>query len=494
MMDTTSMLANGTIIRSGTYRVERALSSGGFGNTYVVRNVAFDEIFAMKEFFMKGINVRNGDTVTVSQTDNYDVYETQRKKFREEAQCLRKLKNDHIVKVYDMFEENGTEYYVMDFIDGQSAAQLMASRHAPLTEQETRKIMMQVLDALKTVHAQQVWHLDIKPANIMLDKHGRAYLIDFGASKQIKNTDKMTTTPTGYTQRFAPTEQVEQEIEKFGPWTDFYALGATLYNLQTGERPPASTDIAEGGAFNFPTQMSDQMKRLIEWMMSPKRSQRPQSVSEVEQFLGGTDVSDVDVENVASQDTVLSAVHKSVQDTVSSEETMIDRQLSSKKKGNNIKPLAIIIGVLIVLAIIGGIIAMSGNSEATPPPVPETTPVLTEDTDSIKAVQEPAEQQHNKDTLTTVPKKQNTEQKTSKPTESSGTKDLGYATFEGSWPNDVNGRMVFRTSHIIDSRDPKQRMAEPGDYVIGEFVDGKLVQGILYDSNNQVKGSIIIGI
>lgn len=81
----------------------------------------------------------------------------------------------------------------------------------------------------------------------------------------------------------------------------------------------------------------------------------------------------------------------------------------------------------------------------------------------------------------------------SKPTNASGSKNLGYATFKGSWPNDVNGRMVFTSSHVIDSKDPKKRVAQPGDYVIGEWADGHLVQGIWYGANNQVKGSVIIG-
>ena len=79
------------------------------------------------------------------------------------------------------------------------------------------------------------------------------------------------------------------------------------------------------------------------------------------------------------------------------------------------------------------------------------------------------------------------------PAATSGSKNLGYATFKGTWPNDVNGRLVFKTSHVIDSRDPKGRIAEPGDYVIGEFSEGHLVQGIWYSADNQVKGSIIIG-
>ena len=80
-----------------------------------------------------------------------------------------------------------------------------------------------------------------------------------------------------------------------------------------------------------------------------------------------------------------------------------------------------------------------------------------------------------------------------KPGSASGSKNLGYATFKGSWPNDVNGRMVFNSSHVIDSKDPKKRVAEAGDYVIGEWSDGHLVQGIWYGADNTVKGSVIIG-
>ena len=132
-------------------------------------------------------------------------------------------------------------------------------------------------------------------------------------------------------------------------------------------------------------------------------------------------------------------------------------------------------------------------------------PEVKENTDSIKAAQEAAEQQRIKDSLDAVAaaeaaKKQEAEKKTEsapvapKPaTTGGGSKNLGYATFKGSWPNDVNGRMVFTSSHVIDSKDPKGRVAEAGDYVIGEWADGHLVQGIWYGSDNQVKGSVIIG-
>ena len=118
--------------------------------------------------------------------------------------------------------------------------------------------------------------------------------------------------------------------------------------------------------------------------------------------------------------------------------------------------------------------------------------------DSLKAVADSLTRVADEARIAAQKNQQNTQAasapaKPAAPRAASGSKDLGYATFKGSWPNDVNGRMVFKTSHLIDSRDPKSRMAEPGDYVIGEWSDGHLVQGIWYGSDNTVKGSIIIG-
>lgn len=179
------------------------------------------------------------------------------------------------------------------------------------------------------------------------------------------------------------------------------------------------------------------------------------------------------------------------------------RECPPPKKGGKSKLIAIIAGVIALLAIIGCIIAFSGGGEETPAPAP--VPEVTENTDSIKAAREAAEQQRIKDSLDAAAaaeaaKKQEAEKeakpapaapKPAKP--ASGSKDLGYATFKGSWPNDVNGRMVFKSSHVIDSKDSKKRVAEAGDYVIGEWADGHLVQGIWYGADNKVKGSIIIG-
>ena len=176
------------------------------------------------------------------------------------------------------------------------------------------------------------------------------------------------------------------------------------------------------------------------------------------------------------------------------------RECPPPKKRDNGKLIGIIVGVVVLLAIIGGIIAMSGSGEETPKQEPAAVAPAPVDSDSIKDAQMAAENQRLKDSLEAAkaPKEEPVEKPTSapKPTPkpaSSGSKNLGYATFKGSWPNDVNGRMVFTSSHIIDSKDPKKRVAEAGDYVIGEWSEGHLVQGIWYGADNQVKGSVIIG-
>ena len=280
-MDTSTMLAQGTLLRGGAYRIERQLASGGFGNTYLVRNVAFDELYALKEFFMRGVNMRNGNNVTVSVPDNHASYESQKEKFKKEAIRLRNLRNEHIVQVHDLFEENGTVYYVMDYIDGESLAEQIKHSGKAVSEEQAWHILPQVLDALKKVHSQYIWHLDIKPGNIMLNKKGDAFLIDFGASKQLNSTGSQTSSALCYTPGYAPVEQVEQAMDKFGPWTDFYALGATLYYMQSLNQPPSSTALSEGDAFDFPDTMSKPMQNIIEWMMQPSRKQRPQNVEEI---------------------------------------------------------------------------------------------------------------------------------------------------------------------------------------------------------------------
>ncbi len=284
-----SMLRTGTVLR-GTYRIDGYLSSGGFGNTYLATHVNFNEKYAIKEFFMKGVTQREGNTteVSVSNSENVDEFNHQLEKFKKEARRLRTLNNDHIVRVHDLFDDNGTAYYVMDYIDGEDLRKRLARTNTPLSESEVTDILNQTLDALRAVHSQGIWHLDLKPANIMVDSTGTIKLIDFGASKQFDTQQGcVTSSAVAFTNGYAPYEQMEKSSDKFGPWTDFYALGATIYNLLTNKKPPMPSDINDDltsdkhQSLPMPASVSYKMRYLILWMMRPNRTDRPKSVDEI---------------------------------------------------------------------------------------------------------------------------------------------------------------------------------------------------------------------
>ena len=285
------MLQVGTILH-GTYKIESYLASGGFGNTYLAKNIEFDETYAMKEFFVKGVCQRDGNstTISVSNAENTNSFEQQREKFKKEARRLRSLSNSHIVKVYDLFEENGTAYYVMDYVDGENLSARLKRTNAPLAESEVRNYLNQILDGLEAIHNEGMFHLDIKPANIMVDSHNVVKLIDFGASKQQSTVGGATmSTGISYTNGYAPSEQMAQSYDKFGPWTDFYALGATMYKLLTNQDPPSVSDLSEDEtedkhlALPMPN-VSEEMKELVVWMMQVNRLKRPKNVGEIRRF------------------------------------------------------------------------------------------------------------------------------------------------------------------------------------------------------------------
>jgi len=309
-----AMLSVGSMLR-GVYRIDSYLSSGGFGNTYVATNIEFDEVVAIKEFFMKGVTQRdaNNTTISVSNTENKTLFEEQLQKFKKEARRLRKMKSPHIVSVHDLFEENGTAYYVMDYIDGENLSKRLKRQQKPLSEKEVMGYLPQILDALECVHQEGIWHLDLKPANIMVDRKGNVSLIDFGASKQRSNKGGATTsTAVSFTNGFAPREQMEQNLEKFGPWTDLYALGATLYNLLAYQKPPMPSDIDDDRsadkhlALPFPPGISERTRKLILRLMTTDRLDRPQSVEEVRKLIRG-------VNSYTTEDTrILDAIEETI--------------------------------------------------------------------------------------------------------------------------------------------------------------------------------------
>ena len=356
------MLQVGTILH-GTYKIESYLASGGFGNTYLAKNIEFDETYAIKEFFVKGVCQRDGNstTISVSNAENTNSFEQQREKFKKEARRLRSLSNPHIVKVYDLFEENGTAYYVMDYVDGENLSARLKRTNAPLAESEVRNYLNQILDGLEAIHNEGMFHLDIKPANIMVDSHDVVKLIDFGASKQQSTVGGATmSTGISYTNGYAPSEQMAQSYDKFGPWTDFYALGATVYKLLTNQDPPSVSDLSEDEtedkhlALPMPN-VSEKMKKLVVWIMQVNRLKRPKNVGEIRRISQQSSAATPNCE-----DTKAFSPHQSYVNPVNNDEETVweisqvkvvvneDRQGGDEKKNTSNHGLKIVSVILAV--------------------------------------------------------------------------------------------------------------------------------------------------
>ena len=280
-MDATQ-LTTGAVLQNGKYRIERVLGQGGFGITYLATQDILERKVAIKEFFMRDFCTREGDTSTVSlgSTANRETMERYMAKFLKEARIISELSHPNIIRIYDIFRENNTAYYVMEYIEGQSLSEYVKSR-GPLSEKEAIGYIHAVGEALEYIHAKHINHLDVKPGNIMLSRADHhIYLLDFGLSKQYDADGNQTSsTPVGISHGYAPIEQYSPGgVKGFSPQTDIYALGATLYYLLTGSTPPPAGELQDG-ELTFPNAVSSYMRKAITEAMKPRKSQRPQDIN-----------------------------------------------------------------------------------------------------------------------------------------------------------------------------------------------------------------------
>lgn len=234
-------LAPETIL-SGRYIIGRVLGSGGFGVTYLAWDLEMERKVAIKEYLPKDFATRfPGQTVvSVFGGEQTQFFETGLNSFVDEAKRLAKFNSlNGIVNIYDSFLENETAYIVMEFLDGETLRDL-AKREKKIPYQQAVEYIIPVLRELEKVHAEGIIHRDIAPDNIFLTKDGKVKLIDFGASKYatyLHSKSLSAVVKSGY----SPEEQYRSR-GKQGPWTDVYAISATLYRLITGEVPVDAQD------------------------------------------------------------------------------------------------------------------------------------------------------------------------------------------------------------------------------------------------------------
>ena len=279
-------LPENRLLHGGTYRIIRFISAGGFGCTYEAEHIMLGKRVAIKEFFVKDFCNRDETTsqVTLGITAKKALVDKLRKKFLDEAKGLSRLNHPGIVSVSDVFEENGTAYFVMDYIDGKSLGD-MVREEGFLPEKRAVGYIKKVSEALRYVHENNRLHLDLKPGNIMVDSNDNPILIDFGASKQYdEESGENTSTLMGKTPGYAPLEQMGNSVVQFTPCTDIYALGATLYKLLTGLTPLEANLLAIGEQLQpLPATISAPTRKAVMAAMQIGKAQRPQSIDE---FLG----------------------------------------------------------------------------------------------------------------------------------------------------------------------------------------------------------------
>ena len=238
-------------LRKGTkilnrYEILRYISSGGFGITYEAFDLLSKRRIAIKELYITEICNRESDAITVTINDtNKPTFFAHRRKFLDEAKRLMELSHPNIIKVSDVFEANGTAYFAMDYIEGKP----LSKEVVPMSENIAISIINPILDALEYIHNKGVLHLDIKPSNIMIDKHGKVILIDFGTSKVYGDADGKSlslSTTLAFTPGYAPLEQMSvSTVKNLGTYSDIYAIGATLYYLLSGCKPLLPGEILE---------------------------------------------------------------------------------------------------------------------------------------------------------------------------------------------------------------------------------------------------------
>ena len=267
------------------YIIEKEIGAGGFGKTYLARDMNLDKKVAIKEYFPLEYACRNFDESVSPSSNSAGMLETDQwglDSFIKEAQNLAKCEHPNIIRVIRYIKDNGTAYLITEFADGPDLEKVLQKR-GKLSAEDVFQILKPLSEGLQKVHNAGILHRDIKPANIILRSDGTPVLIDFGAARQAigsRSKDLSVILTKGY----APYEQYFQSGNQ-GPWTDIYALGATAYHCLMGDLPQEGAERITADrtpllAEVFPNDPNLPFLTALDWSLRPANEDRPQNLSE----------------------------------------------------------------------------------------------------------------------------------------------------------------------------------------------------------------------
>ncbi|MBR3040912.1 MAG: protein kinase [Lachnospiraceae bacterium] len=252
----------GTVL-AGQYIIEKILGQGGFGITYEAVDHKTNEKVAVKEFFPDTLATRTQSTVTAFSGERGDSFTYGKTCFLQEAETLAKfIGNENIVRIHSYFEENGTAYFVMDFVEGMSFDQYIKAKGGKIPYEDAKNVLIPIMDALYAVHNKGIVHRDVTPDNIFITNAGVVKLLDFGAARYSLG-DKSRSLDVVLKHGFAPKEQYTRR-GKQGPFTDVYSLGASFYFALTGKRPPDSVERLDEDDLIPPSSLGVQIPKSAE--------------------------------------------------------------------------------------------------------------------------------------------------------------------------------------------------------------------------------------
>lgn len=502
------------------YVIKDVLGHGGCGILYHATSVVMDgnikqtHEYAIKEYFDKDCCRRLADG-SVELTDASEEYREIRNEFRAEAVCLRDLKwHKNIVQVNEVFEQNGTFYYVMEYLDGMTLRSFVKNA---LPEQEAIACIKDIAFALDYLHSEKINHLDVKPDNIMVVEEPdtnkkRLVLIDFGLSKHFDKSGnkKKYQGYDGASNGYSPKEQYEG-IEVFSPEADVYALAATLFFLLTASDPCNGKDMTSRFLHgNLPENISDRTFDALAGALNSDSSKRTSSVATFFEELTGSSLANSSA-NKSSEKRGGVATERF---GTKKKKKVGNTSASGDNNGNIIK----ICGTAVVVAIIAGVFFLVSKSCGDPKDETQDVPAEVENTgatgtEELETAEEAPVPNHpeleeNKpqvsDNTHTQPQSSNVNDlpinkventtvtnPASQPVEpkntiSHGTLDLGYATWSGGVKNgkpDGNGKMTFKQSHRLNT----ECTANAGDVFEGDYTSGKVDFGKLRRSNGEIE-------